>query len=170
MLAITIAAADPRDAAAILALQKLAYVSEATIYDDYSLPPLMQTLPEIQAQFADHIFLKACRDDGSIVGSVRGIMQGDTCQLGRLIVHPDARRRGLAFRLMVALEERLPQARRWELFTGHKSAGNLRLYGRLGYGEFDRKVVSERLTLIFLEKIRDKSSGKKGEGKGMAVP
>jgi hypothetical protein len=32
------------DAAEILALQKLAYQSEAAIYQDYSIPPLTQTL------------------------------------------------------------------------------------------------------------------------------
>lgn len=42
------AVAVSEDAAAILALQKLAYQSEARLYDDYSLPPLTQTLPEMQ--------------------------------------------------------------------------------------------------------------------------
>jgi GNAT superfamily N-acetyltransferase len=147
------------DLAELLSLQKLAYVSEAEIYDDYSLPPLTQTLPQIQADFASLIFLKACAD-GVIVGSVRGRLHADTCLVGRLMVHPDARRQGLGTKLMLAIEQRFPPARRFELFTGHRSEGNLRLYERLGYREFDRKVVDEGLTLVFLEKIRDKSSGK----------
>jgi GNAT superfamily N-acetyltransferase len=160
-----IEAAGLADAAELLSLQKLAYVSEAEIYQDYSLPPFLQTLPQIQADFASHIFLKACAD-GVIVGSVRGRMQADTCLVGRLIVHPEARRQGLGTRLMQEIEARLASARRYELFTGHRSEGNLRLYGRLGYREFDRKVVNEGLTLVFMEKMNDEPSGKVGEGLG----
>lgn len=42
-----ITAASPADAAAILALQKLAYQSEARLYNDFSIPPLLQTLEEL---------------------------------------------------------------------------------------------------------------------------
>ena len=149
-----IAAADLADAAAILDLQKLAYASEAELYQDFALPPLLQTLPQMQAQFSDHVILKAVRG-GVILGSVRGVMAGDTCLVGRLIVHPKTQRQGLGTRLMREVEARFASARRFELFTGHKSTGNLRLYGRLGYREFDRKVVNEGLTLVFLEKIRN---------------
>jgi len=156
-----IAPATIVDAAEILALQKLAYVSEAEIYGDFSIPPLLQTLPQIQADFASHVFLNACQD-GVILGSVRGLMQGDTCLVGRLIVRPDARRQGLGTGLMLAIEQSFTQARRHELFTGHKSEGNLRLYERLGYRVFDSKPVNDKLTLVFLEKTRAKSSGTVG--------
>ena len=36
--------ATAEDAAAILALQRLAYQSEAEVYGDFSIPPLTQTL------------------------------------------------------------------------------------------------------------------------------
>ena len=39
--------ASAEDAAEILALQKLAYRSEAELYDDYTIPPLTQTLEEM---------------------------------------------------------------------------------------------------------------------------
>ena len=39
------------DAQEILALQKLAYQSEAEIYNDFTIPPLHQTLDEIKAEF-----------------------------------------------------------------------------------------------------------------------
>ena len=38
------------DAAEILALQKLAYASEAALYGDETLPPLMQSLEQLQAE------------------------------------------------------------------------------------------------------------------------
>ena len=57
MVAIT--AASTRDAEAILALQKLAYQSEATLYDDWSLPPLTQTIDSLHEEFTHSIVLKA---------------------------------------------------------------------------------------------------------------
>ena len=46
---IEITRASAADANEILSLQKLAYRSEAEIYDDWTLPPLHQTLEEITA-------------------------------------------------------------------------------------------------------------------------
>ena len=66
------------DAKEILDLQKLAYVSEAEIYNDYSIAPLTQTLDQIQSDFESRLFLKASID-GRIVGSVRGFMERETC-------------------------------------------------------------------------------------------
>ncbi len=51
--------ASADDLKEILDLQKLAYVSEAEIYKDYSIPPLTQTLEQIQADFDKQLFLKA---------------------------------------------------------------------------------------------------------------
>lgn len=42
----------------ILRLQKRAYLSEAKLYDDYSIPPLTQSLEKIEQEFANQIFLK----------------------------------------------------------------------------------------------------------------
>ena len=39
------------DAEEILSLQKLVYESEAEIYNDFTIPPLTQTLEEIKAEF-----------------------------------------------------------------------------------------------------------------------
>ena len=49
------------DAESILKLQKRAYCSEAEIYSDYNIPPLMQTLDEIKQEFMHHVFLKAVK-------------------------------------------------------------------------------------------------------------
>jgi hypothetical protein len=55
------------DAKEILALQKLAYQSEAVLYNDYNIPPLKQTLTEIEADFQKSMFLKAVFN-GAIIG------------------------------------------------------------------------------------------------------
>jgi len=81
------------DAGELLVLQKLAYRSEAKIYNDFRLPPLVQTLESMEEDFKNHLFLKAVID-GRIIGSVRVNAREGTCYIGRLIVHPDFQNRG----------------------------------------------------------------------------
>jgi len=146
-----------KDAEEILFLQKLAYGSEAEIYEDDSIPPLTQTLGEIGLEFDDHLFLKAVQDN-RIVGSVRARFIGDTCHIGRLIVHPNQQNQGIGSRLMNAVESRFAQAQRFELFTGRRSERNLYLYQKLGYRIFKTVSVNDRLQLVYLEKRREAQS------------
>jgi ribosomal protein S18 acetylase RimI-like enzyme len=141
------------DAPAILALQKLAYESEARLYDDRDLPPLTQTLEALRADFADTVVLKAVAA-GVIVGSVRARRAGDTWQIARLVVHPDFQGQGLGTRLLRAIERESGDSRKLELFTGHRSAGNIRLYERLGYVRSREQALSPAITLVFMEKSR----------------
>jgi hypothetical protein len=67
---IAISHAEPKDARAILDLQKLAYQSEARLYNDWSLPPLTQSLESLLDEFGNSTILKAIVA-GQIVGSVR---------------------------------------------------------------------------------------------------
>jgi N-acetylglutamate synthase-like GNAT family acetyltransferase len=151
-LSVTIERADTRDAEEILALQKLAFQSEAKLYNDYTLPPLTQTLEEMQADIENKIVLKASVD-GRIVGSVRAHMKSQRiCYVGRLVVHPDCQTQGLGTRLMNEIEVIFSRAERFKLFTGHRSENTLHLYHKLGYQEFKRERVSDDLTLVFLEK------------------
>jgi phosphoribosylanthranilate isomerase/ribosomal protein S18 acetylase RimI-like enzyme len=152
--AVTIEPAGAVDAAEILALQKLAYQSEAELYQDYSIAPLVQTQAEIESEFGGKRFLKAVLN-GRIVGSVRAELRNGTCRIGGLIVHPDCQNRGIGGRLLQAAETSFPEARRFELFTGDRSERNLHLYQKAGYREFRRQVVNERLTLVYLEKRKE---------------
>ena len=90
---IEILLADITDADDILALQKLAYQSEAELYQDWSIPPLTQSIEEIKTEFSTKTFLKACLD-GKLVGSVRVSFNQGTGFISRLIVHPEYQRRG----------------------------------------------------------------------------
>ena len=142
------------DAAEILELQKVAYQKEAVLYDDWTIPPLTQTLNQIKKEFGEMIFLKVC-DSGRLIGSVRASMHDGTCNIGRLIVHPDFQRKGAGARLMLEIETEFPSARRFELFTGSRSEGNIRLYERLGYRIFRTDRLSPRVELVFMEKLRE---------------
>ena len=154
------------DAPAILALQRLAYQSEALLYNDWSIPPLTQPLEALEVEFARLTILKAVPRGntangagpvvgpviGPIIGSVRAGLSHGVCHIGRLIVHPEHQRQGLGGALLGAIEARFPKAQRYALFTGSRSEGNLRLYQRHGYQIVRSQEMTPDLTLVFLEK------------------
>ena len=150
--------ATVQDAQEILNLQRLAYQSEAAIYNDYTIAPLTQSLGEIEADFTRQVFLKATIGD-RIVGSVRAYVRDGTCLIGRLIVHPDLQNRGIGTLLIKEIERRFHAARRYELFTGEKSERNLYLYQKLGYRKFHTERATDRVAIVYLEKRASESSG-----------
>lgn len=150
-ITIDICDASESDAAEILELQKLAFHRQGVLYNDFTLPPLVQTLEELILDFKINMFLKAlCK--GKIVGSVRACAEEDTCFISRLIVHPDCQNRGIGKMLMHAIEKKFNDVRRYELSTGHKSEKNLALYGKLGYRGYREKPQGNNVTLICMEK------------------
>jgi ribosomal protein S18 acetylase RimI-like enzyme len=141
------------DAEEILALQRVAYRSEAELYGDFNIPPLVETLEAIKKNFEEQTVLKAVLE-GKLVGSVRGFDKEGTCYVGRLIVRPDYQNHGIGTKLMNEIEIVFGESKRFELFTGHRSEKNLHLYEKLGYRTFKTERVHDRLTLVFMEKHR----------------
>jgi len=150
-LKLTITDAVAADAGQLLTVQRAAYVSEAALYQSFTLPPLVEDLDGIRAAIADAVVLKAVAGH-RIVGAVRGRLAGPTCHVGRLAVAPDLQGNGVGTALLRAIEDRFPGVRRFELFTGNLSEANLRLYRRLGYVDL---TVQPDPKLIYLEKVLD---------------
>ncbi len=147
----TVELAGVPDAEKILCLQKIAFQSEAMLTDDYSIPPLTQTLKELSTDFQRLVFFKTVVE-GNVIGSVRGYLEDGTCFIGRLIVHPDFQNRGLGIKLMHTIENHFVEARRYEVFTGQKSERNIHFYTRLGYRIFRTQPISDKTTLVFMDK------------------
>ena len=169
--------ADKSDAPEVLALQKVAYQSEAEIYGDDSLPALQQTLEDLENDFERRpqreatvlgarsaeesgaedsdriIFLKAVVN-GKIIGSVRAYAVDDTAYLSQLIVHPYFRRRGIGRRLLAEIEQAFPGVSRFEAFTGHQSKRNLYQLSKGGYATFRTEPFTAAITWVFLQKQR----------------
>jgi len=90
--------------------------------------------------------------DGGLISSVRGYLRDETCYIGRLIVHPEFQNRGIGTTLMNSMEQHFSEARRYELYTGDRSGRNIYLYRKLGYHIFRTERLTDKTTLVFLEK------------------
>lgn len=143
--------AGKEDLSEILSLQYEAYRSEAVLLNNKNIPPLQQTLADLQTEYAKNIFLKAIDDKGAIIGSVRCFSEGETVYIGKLMVKPTCQRKGIGTNLLLEVEKLCPN-KRYELFTSNKSLKNISLYERLGYKIFAEKNLSDDLTLVYLEK------------------
>ncbi|MGW0700785.1 GNAT family N-acetyltransferase [Streptomyces sp. NPDC002867] len=154
-MSVTISAAGEHDAEHILKLQYLCYQTEAELYGDYGIEPLTQTLADLREEISQGHALVARLGD-EVVASVRGrVDESGTARIAKLIVHPRMQRHGLGGRLLDAIEARFagdPDTKRFQLFTGHRSESNLRLYRSRGYLPVSIEEVGPRLTLVTLEK------------------
>jgi ribosomal protein S18 acetylase RimI-like enzyme len=151
MKATVVHRANLEDATAILQLQREAYQSEALLYNDWSIPPLTQTLEQLHEEFLSGSVFKAMQG-AALVGSVRARVVDGAVHIGRLIVAPAAQRQGIGSALLRHVEAAFPKAERFELFTGSLSEANIRLYGKHGYAVTQEKVLSSSVTLVFMSK------------------
>ncbi|MFF2369513.1 GNAT family N-acetyltransferase [Agromyces sp. NPDC058110] len=138
------------DAGEVLTLQRAAYASEAQIYGDPFLPALTQTLDELRIELSGGDGLVAGIGH-RIVAAVRWTIAGDRVHIGRLTVAPDQQGRGLGTLLLREAMARSGTSSA-ELFTGHLSEANLRLYVREGFAEIRRERLREGVELVYLAK------------------
>ena len=150
--AMKISPAELNELPAILELQKAAFQSEAALYNNPSIPPLIETLAEMEKVFAAGVVFKA-EVDGEIAGTVRVTLDGKTVHVARLAVKPEFRKRGIGKALLLKCETVFPPATRCELFTGSKSENNIRLYEATGYRRFKEEPVGAGVSLVYMEKV-----------------
>jgi ribosomal protein S18 acetylase RimI-like enzyme len=138
----------------ILMLQRLAYQKEAGRYNDYTIPPLTQTIEEITEEYGASLFLKLVAGD-TIIGSIRGKKEGDTCHVGRLMVHPEFQGKGFGKRLVQRLEAEFAADSaivRFELFTGELSHDNISLYKSMNYSIYKKVPYDSDKSMVYMEK------------------
>lgn len=141
-------AATAADAAEVLVLQRCCWAGEAISNNDLTIPALSEPLDVVQSWMPQAWVI---RDGARLVGVVRAHADGDTWQIGRLMVAPDRHGQGLGRLLLAHAESQAPDdATAFELFTGTGSERNIRMYQRAGYRETGRNEA-----LVFLRKPRD---------------
>ena len=141
---------EPSDLPDALALQKMAFMTEAMRYNDFQLAPLEERFAAFAQEFHIKTFLQA-RLEGGIIGLIRGFVRDGTGFIERLSVHPAHRGRGIGAALVRALEAALGSPR-FELFTAQRSADNIRLYESLGYRCFNHRARDASIPLVLMEK------------------
>ena len=92
--------ATKEDLSEILQLQYLSYQSEAKLLNNFDIPPLKQTLQEVQNEYDNGTRLKVLDDNNRIIGSVRGYIENGTLYIGKLFVHPFWQGKGIGTKLL----------------------------------------------------------------------
>lgn len=151
---IYISCAEEQDLKEILALQYLAFESEAALFGRRDIPPLVQTISDLKEEFRNNTTFLKLVVDNIIVSSVRIHFDRlkDTVFVGKLMTHPEYRGRGFGTLMLREIENLFPH-KRYELFTSTKSIKNIRLYENVGYKAFTKKAVEKDLELVFMEKV-----------------
>lgn len=132
-------------------LQLLSFESEAEMIGSREVPALQETQEQFTQDFKHWITLKMVNDDGTIVGAVRYRAAEEVVEVGRLMVHPRYRNRGLARQLLSAVDEACP-AETKELYTCTKSWINIRLYEKMGYKRFKEHREDNGLSFVYMRK------------------
>ena len=136
---------DAGTVTALVALQRASYAVEAELLGTDQIPALRETPEQVAA--SGETFLGAY-EDGALVGAVSYRATPDVLDIHRLVVHPDAFRRGIASRLLDAL----PDAPRYLVATGAANAPARRLYERHGFAVAREREVAPGLVILELER------------------
>lgn len=147
----TIAQVKPEDLETLLAVQNLSYAEEVKAWKTEHIPPIEQTLDDLNVDFAKGPFLKAMDENGMIIGSIRGYKKDDTVYLSRLFVHPLYQDRGIGHQLLSYIERMYPDSR-FEICATCHSSQKLALYEKLGYLPYKEEAITPTLILVYFEK------------------
>lgn len=95
--------------------------------------------------------LKLENDNGKIIGAVRYRQSDGFIDVGRLMIHPDYRHRGLAQILLSEVDHLCPKEIK-ELYTCTKSWSNIQLYEKMGYKPYKKNTDVSGLSFVHMRK------------------
>ena len=148
---VSIRRAELQDAARMYELQQRAFAEEARRCGTREIPPLTEPVEAIAEHVRDHIGLVALVDH-SIVGCVRGVVEGGVCTIRGLVVEPAHQGTGIGSRLLRALESSLAGVTRIDLTTNTIMEGNEPFYIRHGYTTVSSTFPVPEIRLVHMSK------------------
>ena len=143
--------AETKDIKELYQLQLLAFESEAAMIGSRDVPALQETEAEYRADFANWQTLKLENEFGEIIGAIRYKLNGQIAEIGRLMVHPAYRHRGLAQKLLSEADRMCPNTTK-ELYTCTKSRSNILLYQKMGYTPYKEHTEKTGLSFVHMRK------------------
>lgn len=143
--------ADIKDVPKLYQLQLRAFESEAAMIGSRDVPALQETEEEARRDFANWDTVKLEDDDGTLIGAIRCRQDTGFIDVGRLMIHPDYRRRGLAQKLLAEVDRLYPGAVK-ELYTCTKSWSNIKLYEKMGYQAYKEHREDSGLSFVYMRK------------------
>ena len=147
---------DTGIATQLLTLQRRAYEVEAGLVGSNDIPPLRETLKELQS--CGETFLGALVE-GRVVGAISWRLLGETLDLHRLVVDPPHFRRRIGVTLVRAALAAEPSASRAIVQTGADNEPSKTLYLREGFEQTDEVEIVPGLRVArFSKRLRGSCS------------
>jgi GNAT superfamily N-acetyltransferase len=139
----------------LFTVQRAAYVGEAQRYGSAVIPPLAETLVDVEKEITDpRVLVYGAWLGTRLIGSVRGRVAGSLMEIARFAVAPDLRGRGVGRDLLAAIEAATPaEVETLWLVTGSLSDDNMRSYQRSGYRRTGMQVDAVGIEIVRFEKL-----------------
>ena len=141
-------------ARAIWRVQQAAYQIEASLIEYPNLPPLWETVEEIRECNETFVVCLVANDTRHLIAvtSFEPIAGGvDIC---RMVVDPNHFRRGIATRLLQAVEAQAGHGQRITVSTAQKNQPAVTLYQHNGYKLHHQTILPDGLVIVHFEKMR----------------
>jgi ribosomal protein S18 acetylase RimI-like enzyme len=135
----------------IYQLQQASYAVERDLIDYADFPPLRVTAADIR--YEPGIFLGVWAGE-SLLGILSYTATPQVLDIGRLIVHPSAFRRGVASKLLSAVERNATGQQHLTVSTAEKNGPAVTLYQKHGYRILKRSELPDGLVLVrFIKEV-----------------
>ena len=139
---------DKTTAQTILTIQHLAYRIEADLIGFNGIPPLHETIDDILN--SEETFIGYYVED-VLAGALSYSVDDAILDIGRLIVHPDYFRRGIAKKLVQSVDT-VEGIQKIIVSTGALNHPARRLYEKLGYKLVEEIMLPEGVEIACYEK------------------
>ncbi|CAM5786266.1 MULTISPECIES: GNAT family N-acetyltransferase [Brevibacillus] len=130
-------------------LQKAAYQVEAELINFFEIPPLKESFQEFQQcgeEFLGYFI------DNKLAGAISYTIENEELTICRMVVHPAHFRKGIAQKLLVAMELQNANCSAFKVATGRENTPAKNLYEKNHY-QWKRDVeVAPDVYISFFEK------------------
>lgn len=139
---------DRGTAERVLEIQRAAYAMEAALVGSDSIPPLHESLEQLQMQPLEWLGVV---EAGVIVGAMAITGEGRACDIDRLVVDPARQRRGIGRQLVAAVTHHVVVT----VSTGRDNAPAVRLYESMGFRRVGETEVEPGFWTVQFERRND---------------